>query len=71
MPASKATMTGKSGPNMAVNAMNLTDLTSFNLDLAKKVLSTHSEKGDQEFDAATIATLTCTISNGVATIVVS
>lgn len=69
---SQATITGKTGPAQAVTALVLTNLRVFHLDLAgRSVLMTESDQGKREFDIAVTTTLTCTISAGVATIVVS
>jgi hypothetical protein len=69
---SQATITGKTGPAQTVTSLVLTNLSSFNLQLAgKSVLYTESDQGKKEFDINATTTLTCTIAAGVATIVVS
>lgn len=69
---SQATITAKTGPAQTVTALVLTNLRTFNLDLAgRSVLFTDSDQGKREFDIAATTTLTCTIAAGVATIVVS
>jgi hypothetical protein len=68
---SQATISGKTGPGSTITSTVLRNLTQFNLDLAKKVLSTQADGQYQEFDLQVTTTLTCTISAGQATIVVS
>lgn len=68
---SQATITAPTGPGSDVSALVLTNLRTFNLDLAKSVLHTESDLGPRDFDIAATDTLTCTIADGVATIVVS
>lgn len=69
---SQATITAKTGPERTVTALVLTNLTVFDLRLAgKSILFTESDQGKREFDINATTTLTCTISAGVATIVVS
>jgi len=68
---SQATITGKTGPATTVTSLVLTNLTKFNMDLANKVLFTVSDQGQREFDLAATTTVTCSISAGTATIVVS
>lgn len=70
--ASQATVTAKIGPGNTVTAIVLPNLTQFNLDTVKKVLTTNSDRGIVEFDVNASTVLTCTITAGVnATIVVS
>jgi hypothetical protein len=68
---SQATITSKIGPGFTATATVLPNLTQFNMDLNKKVLTTQSDRGTVEYDIAATTTLTCTISAGNATIVVS
>jgi hypothetical protein len=69
---SQATITSKTGPAQQVTALVLSELTRFELVLGgKSVLNTESAIGKREFDINATTTLTCTISAGNATIVVS
>lgn len=69
---SQATITSVTGPARTVTSQVLSNLTEFNLQLGgKSVLMTVADGKRQEFDIAATDTLTCTIADGVATIVVS
>jgi hypothetical protein len=69
---SQATITSKTGPGNTVTAFALTNLTRFDMQLGgKSILFTESEQGDQQWDIAATTTITCSISGGNATIVVS
>lgn len=69
---SQVTITADSGPDVASVATVLTNVRVFELNLAgKATVHIVSDAGDQYYDLLAVTTLTCTISAGVATIVVS
>lgn len=69
---SQATVTAKAGPGLTATAVVHTNVTVFDLQLAgKSVLYIESDLGKTTYDINASTTLTCTISAGNATIVVS
>jgi hypothetical protein len=70
--ASQLTITGKTGPAVTVTAQVLTNVTQFNMALGgKSFLEVFCDQGRKEYDLNATTTLTCTISAGNATLVVS
>lgn len=68
---SQMTVTLKTGPDRAVTAQVLTNVTNVNIDTAKRVLTVTADQGIKEFDMGNIATFTDTISGANHTIVAS
>lgn len=67
------TVTSTTGPGQSVTAQKFTDVTKFEVDFGANVIkiTRQGASGIQYYDYSAMATLTWTISGGLATIVVS
>jgi hypothetical protein len=72
-PPAKATITSTTGPGQAVTALVVTDVTKFEVDFVANTMKVtrQGSNSSQVYDYSAMATLTWTITNGAAAIVVS
>ena len=72
-PPAKVTITSTTGPGQAVTAQVFTDITDIDIDFGKNTirLQRSGAGGVVYFDYSAMATLTWTITNGTAAIVIS
>lgn len=68
---STATVTAKTGPAIQDTAIVLTNVSSFNADIASQVLTVVSNGLIKTYDLNGVTTFTVSISSGVYTITIS
>lgn len=73
VPPAKATITSTTGPGQAVTALVVTDVVKFEVDFVANTMKVTRQgaNSSQTYDYSAMATLSWTITNGVAAIVVS
>lgn len=68
---SQVTVTGTTGPGLAVTALVITDVVSFTVDCAKELLTVYAGGKYREIAIVTATTITCTVSGNNYTLTIS
>jgi RNase adaptor protein for sRNA GlmZ degradation len=69
--ASQLTVTGKNGAGITVTALVLSDISSFAVDVATKILTVVQDSVTLQFDISAATTFTVVIASGNYTITIS